>query len=126
MGWTDWTSVGANQVFGSMLVDGNPINVLFQGAYFSFAQTSCGTNYWTNPSIYTGAGVPTPPPACDLIALDAGGFKTITFSQAVTNPVIALTSWNSQTEPHSFNGPVQVVNPGLRLLGLRDAYRGRE
>ena len=116
MGWTDWTSVGPNTVFGTMVVDGNSINVLYQGAY-SFAQTSCGTNYWTNPSIYTGAGVPTPPPACDLIALDAGGFKSITFSQAVTNPLLALTSWNGQNFPISFNGPVQVVNQGCGFWG---------
>lgn len=116
MGWTDWTSVGPNTVFGTMVVDGNSINVLYQGAY-SFAQTSCGTNYWTNPSIYTGAGVPTPPPACDLIALDAGGFKSITFSQAVVNPVIALTSWNGQNSPIPFNGPVQVVNQGCGFWG---------
>src|SRR6476619_1908790 len=72
MGWTDWTSIGANSVFGTMTVDGNPIDVLFQGA-LSFAQTGCGTNYWTNPGTYTGPGVPTPPPACDLIGLNEGG-----------------------------------------------------
>ena len=115
MGWTDWTTAGANTVFGTMTVDGNPINVVFQGALY-FAQTDCGTNYWTNPGTYTGPGVPTPPPACDLIGLGDGGRKTITFSQAVENPVLALTSWNSQS-PIEFNGPVEVVNQGCGYWG---------
>ena len=115
MGWTDWTSVFADSVSGIMIVDGSPINVLFRGA-LDFAQTSCGTNYWTNPSIYTGAGVSTPPPDCEMIALNTGGFKSISFSQAVVNPVIALTSWNGQP-PITFNGPVQVVNQGCGYWG---------
>lgn len=116
MGWTDWTSVGTNTVSGNMVVDGNAINVVFVGA-LDFAQTGCGTNYWTSPSTYTGANVPTPPPACDLIALSDGGLKTITFSQAVVNPVLALTSWNGQSQPISFNGPVEVVNNGCGFWG---------
>lgn len=115
MGWTDWTTVSTDAVRGIMVVDGSPINVLFQGAVY-FAQTSCGTNYWTNPSIYTGTGVSTPPPDCEMIALNAGGFKSITFSQAVVNPVIALTSWNGQP-PITFNGPVEVVNQGRGYWG---------
>ncbi len=116
MGWTDWTAVGANTVFGTLVVDANSINVVFAGA-LSFAQTSCGTNYWTTPGTYTGTGVDTPPPACDLIGLNGGGYKTITFSQAVVNPVLALTSWNSQPRPISFNGPVEIVNQGCGYWG---------
>jgi hypothetical protein len=116
MGWTDWTSSGANTAVGTMVVDATPINVVFAGAV-AFVQTGCGTNYWTNPSIYTGPGVVTPPPACDLVGLNAGGYKTITFSQAVVNPVLALTSWNAQRSPIRFNGPVQVVNQGCGYWG---------
>lgn len=116
MGWTDWKSSDANTVFGSLLVDGNTIDVVFTGA-LSFAQTTCGTNFWTIPSTYTGAGVDTPPPACDLIGLNLGGLKTITFSQAVVNPIIALTSWNAQRNPVTFSGPVEVVNQGCGYWG---------
>jgi hypothetical protein len=106
--WTDWTSAGAGVVNGNMAL-GSGVNVTFSGPY-SFAQTSCGTNYWL-PNAYTGPGVPNAPPGCDIISLNAGGAKTITFSQAVLNPFISLVSWNGQG-PVTFNGPVQVIANG--------------
>ena len=50
------------------------------------------------------------------VALDVGGAKTITFSQAVVDPLIALVSWNNQA-PILFNGPIQVVSSGCGYWG---------
>lgn len=113
--WTDWTSTSTNAVFGTLISGSNTIAVSFSGPY-SFAQTSCGTNFWVNPAAYSATGPADAPPGCDIVALDQGGLKTITFSQAVVNPLIAIVSWNGQP-PVVFNGPLQVVSQGCGYWG---------
>jgi hypothetical protein len=114
--WTDWTSsnAGAGTVTGSMTFGATTVGVTFSGG-FLFAQTSCGTNYFA-PNVYTSVAVPTAPTPCDIIAMNAGGVKTITFSQAVVNPVFALVSWNSQTGT-TFSGAIQVLSQGTGYWG---------
>ena len=97
--WTDWTSTSnvASAVIGELTVGSTTIGVTYSGSY-SFAQTSGGVNYWaSNPVIYTSPSVDNGPTTADIIALDGGGTKTITFSQSVHNPLIGLVSWNSNT-----------------------------
>lgn len=114
--WTDWLTTGTNTASGTLDFLGTPVGVTYSGPY-SFVQTGCGTNYWANNSaVYTGAGVPNAPATCDIIALDGGGLKTITFSQAVVNPLLALVSWNGQSAV-PFSGPIQVVNSGCGHWG---------
>ena len=91
--WTDWTSKGPGVVSGTLSDGATSVGVTFTGAY-SFAQTSGGTNYWAPNTPYLSATVSNAPPASDIVALNAGGTKTITFSQTVHNPLIALVSWN--------------------------------
>src|SRR3546814_17527729 len=76
------------------------------------AQTSSGTNYWieNNPAPYTSGSVDNAPPTTDIIALSAGGLKTITFSQAVTDPYLALVSWNGNSG--DFSQPFDVISQG--------------
>jgi len=108
--WTDWTSAGAGTVAGSMMFGATPVTVTYSGPY-SFTQLTCGTDYYnlsSFPNTYTGGSVTNGPPGCDIIALDAGGTKTITFSSPVTNPLIAFVSWNSQPDV-AFSGPLQLV-----------------
>lgn len=112
--WTDWTSTGTQTVGGSFMLNAQQVNVTFRGDY-SFAQLGCGGNYWA-PNVYTGVGVPNAPPDCDIIGLSEGGLKTITFSQAVVNPLIALVSWNGQPAV-TFSGPLQVVANGCGYWG---------
>ena len=113
--WTDWTSRDGNTIFGSMLFNGTPIDVTYTGAIYD-SQFGCGTNYWSNPSTYIGAGVPNAPVNCEIIMLGAGGTKTITFSQAVTNPLFAMASWNGQPNV-TFSGPLEIVNQGCGYWG---------
>lgn len=114
--WTDWTSTtaGASQVIGTLQVGATSVGVTYTGAY-SFAQTSGGTNYWNPDTPYLSALVDNAPPASDIIALNAGGQKTIQFSQAVLDPLIALVSWNGNTV--DFGVPIQVLSSGQGYWG---------
>jgi hypothetical protein len=96
--WTDWNAetAGAPGVTGILTIDSNTIDVTFSGLY-SLAQINGGTNYWDPSTPYISATVDNAPPASDIIELSAGGTATITFSEAVTDPVIALVSWNGNT-----------------------------
>jgi hypothetical protein len=91
--WTDWTTKSTGLGTGTMNIGSETVGVNFSGTY-SFAQTSGGTNYWNPSTPYISATVSNAPPASDIIGLSTGGTATITFSEAVTNPLIALVSWN--------------------------------
>jgi hypothetical protein len=114
--WTDWTSSGPNTALGTLVSGSSTVGVSFTGPY-TFVQTTCGTNYWTNPTTYSVTGPADAPPPCDIIALDAGGLKTITFSQAVTNPLLAIASWNGQPTTFFNAGPLQIVAQGPGYWG---------
>ena len=118
--WTDWTSAltAASGVTGSIATGPGSVGVTFTGAY-AFAQTSGGTFYWTNPATYTSATVDNAPATTDLIGLSTGGTKTITFSQSVHNPLIALTSWNGNVV--DFGAPIAVLSEGCGYWGCGTA-----
>jgi hypothetical protein len=90
------------------------VGVTFSGAY-SFAQVSGGTNYWAPDTPYLSSTVSNAPPAADIIALNTGGTATVTFSQAVTNPLIALVSWNGNTV--DFGVPITFLSYGAGYWG---------
>ena len=114
--WTDWTSASTSTVSGTLTVGSNTVGVTYSGPY-SFAQINgSGFNYWsTNSAIYTGGVVGNGPPDSDIIALNAGGSKTITFSQAVQNPILALVSWNGNIV--DFGVPITILNYGQGYWG---------
>jgi hypothetical protein len=95
--WTDWTDVTANPTgaIGELQAGGTTVDVTYSGPY-RFVTTDNGTNYWTegSPAPYTSGEVENAPPASDIVALNAGGTKTITFSEAIQDPYLALVSWN--------------------------------
>ena len=90
--WTDWQQAGANTVSGTV----GGVGVTFSGSY-GFAQTNGGTDYWNTSSVSTWDGMVAPPPGSDIIALNAAGAKTITFSSEVTDVYLAIMSWQGQT-----------------------------
>lgn len=118
--WTDWTSplTAASGVTGTITTPSSTVGVTFTGAY-TFAQTSGGTFYWTTPGTYTSSAVDNAPATTDLVALSAGGLKTITFSQSVHNPLIALTSWNGNVV--DFGAPIVVLSEGCGFWGCGTA-----
>lgn len=115
--WTDWQSTGSQTVTGTLSAGGTLVGVTYEGDY-SFAQTSGGTNYWTEgtPAPYTGSPlIDNAPPDSDIIALSKGGQKTVRFSHAVKDPLIALVSWNQNTV--DFGVPIEVVSFGKGYWG---------
>lgn len=113
--WTDWTSqIPSTSVSGSINTGSDTINVTFSGTYY-FAQTNGGTNYWNPSSPYISAEVDNAPPASDIIALGSGGTETITFSEIVEDPLIALVSWNGNTV--DFGVPIEILSYGPGYWG---------
>lgn len=112
--WTDWTNQAPALVTGSLDVNGSSVGVTFSGLY-GFAQTAGGTNYWVPGAPYLSGLVGNAPPAADIIALNTGGVVTVTFSQAVMDPLIALVSWNGNTV--DFGEPIEVLSFGAGFWG---------
>ena len=91
--WVDWTSANATSASGTA----GGVDVTFSGVLNPAAQTAGGTFFWgTNSAIYTSPPIAdNPPPDPDIIRLTGGteaGTQTITFSEPVTNPVMAILS----------------------------------
>lgn len=103
--WTDWT--GGNtaavgfQGHGTITTNTASIGVTYTNLNgVGFYQTSGGTDFWANrfnaagPSPYTSTTVDNRPTGTDIIALDRQGSQTLTFSEAIANPVFAFASLN--------------------------------
>ncbi len=113
--WTSWTGNTASTVTGTLTVGLTTVNVTFSGPY-SFAQLNdTGVNWWTNPATYQSAIVSNAPSSPDIIGLGTGGSKTITFSQPVEDPLLALVSWNGNTV--DFGVPITVLSNGCGYWG---------
>jgi hypothetical protein len=96
--WTDWTtSNNATSADGEIHIGTSVVDVAYAGTgAHNFVQTGTGINYWTG-NAYTQGSIVNAPPAAELVALNTGGKVTVTFSQPVLDPYIALTSWNGNT-----------------------------
>ncbi|MGD0237696.1 MAG: PEP-CTERM sorting domain-containing protein [Syntrophorhabdales bacterium] len=114
--WTNWTSDnGTNVVSGTLSVGSNTVNVTATGVYYFDQINGSGTNYWNPSGPYISATVPNAPPDPDIIALGAGGSETITFSQPVQDPLLALVSWNDNTV--DFGTQIQFLSYGTGYWG---------
>lgn len=121
IGWTDWTAAtnGAN---GSATGHIGSIDVSYTGDV-TFAQLGTGTNFWTqgNPAPYTGnAVVDNAPTASEMIAMSRAGItNTVLFSQAVTDPIMAIVSQGQYGLPvtYDFNSPFSVLSEGRGYWG---------
>lgn len=70
---------------------------------------------WNPSAPYVGSVVANAPPASDIIGLASGGIATITFSQAVVDPLIALVSWNGNTV--DFRTRIEILSYGHGYFG---------
>jgi hypothetical protein len=104
---TDWTgpSSGATaapfQSNGTITTGTATVGVTYANPQgIAFYDAGGGTDYWVNrfngagPSPYTSAAVDNRPTGSDIVALQFAGTQTLTFSQAVANPVFAFVSLN--------------------------------
>src|SRR6187402_3255203 len=92
--WTDWISATTGSA-GSASGTIGSVNVGYTGDV-TFAQLGAGIDYWTegaNLPYTASAVVDNAPTPAELIAMSlAGVTNTITFSQAVVNPIFAIVS----------------------------------
>ncbi|WP_158247108.1 PEP-CTERM sorting domain-containing protein [Geothermobacter hydrogeniphilus] len=122
--WTDWTSATtgvSGSAQGVMSVGGSSIDVDFTGI-LSFAQTSGGTNYWSegSPAPYTGSPViDNAPPAGEMLALNMRSSYSLTFSRPVLDPVMAIVSLGRTNLPVSyvFDTPFTLLSKGSGYWG---------
>jgi len=105
--WTDWTgndldpSAGFTGI-GTITTGTATVDVTYTNPHgIGFYQTSGGTYYYSNgtdgpngTSPYTSPLVDNRPPTTDIIALQFAGTQTLSFSQAIANPVFAYVSLN--------------------------------
>ncbi|MBU1566214.1 MAG: PEP-CTERM sorting domain-containing protein [Proteobacteria bacterium] len=121
--WTDWQSATPGTVTGSM----GSVGVTYTGNY-SFAQLGTGENYWTEPNPgqepYTGSAlIDNAPTPSEMIALNSSATHTITFSEAVLNPVMAIVSMGRPSSPvsYAFNQPFSFLSGGVGYWSYSNA-----
>lgn len=117
--WTNWTSAtpgspgsATGTITGATI---SPVTVDYSGE-LTFGQTTPGgTNYWVPSTPYISPQVSNAPPDSDIIALDlASTGNTITFDQALKDPVMAIVSLGqpSYLVSYTFNHPFTVLSFG--------------
>lgn len=118
--WTDWTGndldpTAGFQAQGTITTATSTVTVTYtnpQGV--GFYQPSGGTDYWTggagSTSPYTSAVVDNRPTGTDIIALNRAGNQTLSFSEAIANPVFAFVSLNGNG--YAFDQDFEILSLG--------------
>jgi len=138
--WTDWTSISATSATGSM--GGVGVTVTGNLALGGRSQTSCGTNYWTQPlgsnPAYTDGVVSNAPTACEQVGLIGPSTISVTFASPVQDLVMALLSVGQPTlaVTYAFDQAFTIDSegvgywssgvPGVYSLGAGNAITMRE
>lgn len=121
--WTDWTSLNASTdvAAGTLTVDGNTVGVSYAGDV-SGGSLGGGFNYFRNGGTPWAAydALASAPTTSDHIETTVLGTKTITFSQAVLNPVMAIISVGQPNLPitYSFNQAFTILDEGQGYWGV--------
>ncbi len=108
-----WASLTAqpNATTVTGTVDG--VGLTYTGSVNFSQLNNTGTDYWVDGG-YT-QGVVNRPLGRDLISLNFGGLKTITFAAPVKDVYLAFTSWNGVSA--QFDAPFTVVSQGCGFWG---------
>ncbi|MBP0016029.1 MAG: hypothetical protein J7647_00545 [Cyanobacteria bacterium SBLK] len=113
--WTDWTTVSADLKIatGAITKGSHEITVTSTAdPTHNFVQTDGGTDYWKPADPYLSTEVENAPSTPDIVTLNTGGTVTITFSEPVRNPLVALVSWNLGSV--KFSAPIEVLSDGKK------------
>jgi hypothetical protein len=122
--WTDWltsTPAGGFTATGTITTGTSTVGVTYNNPQgIAFYQTGGGTDtdYWTNSahvrdparSPYTSTLVDNIPTGTDMIALKFAGSQSLTFSQAIANPVFSYVSLNGNG--YAFNQDFDILSFG--------------
>ena len=101
--WTTWTGATANPTTGSATGNAGSVGITYSGELDALVGDYPS---WTPTSTFAGGSVSNgPSPSGGIIQLfgGTGATDTITFSQAVTNPVFAIWSLGQGGVDASFN-----------------------
>ncbi len=94
--WTDWTEVNVDDFTGTASGTAGSVGVSYSGQVFNQTVVNGSFTSFAPASSFEGGVVDNAPDTGDIIALTGGtntvGGGTITFDQAVTNPIIAIWS----------------------------------
>ena len=123
--WTDWTNLqvgNTGSATGTITAPDGPVGVSYTGQVYTTSQTACGASYWVPTAPYLSATVPNAPPPCDIVSLTGGpafGPNTVTFSQAIVNPVMAILSLGqpSTVITYNFDQPFNILSSGPGFFG---------
>ncbi len=125
--WTDWqSSVIEGPAYKSAQgTIGGDLDVTFTGSAWSVLTDCSGGNYWTEPgpgpAPYTGSSLIDNGPGCDAIRLNWASSNTITFSEPILNPLMAIVSLGSSSiaVPYDFGEGVSfsLLSEGQGMYG---------
>ena len=124
--WADWQSVDGGAVFGTLSPPSGVIQLVYSGNLYG-AQTTMGTDEFAPASTFTSATVPNAPSGPGMIEVSgpvsSGATPTdlVTFSEPVTNPVMAIynlgTGYGNESASILFSAPFVVLSSGLNAAG---------
>lgn len=129
--YVDWTAADPSRGTASGVINlpgGSVVTVNFAAVFadgsagtLAFAQTGCGTNYWSPSTPYISAEVPNAPPACDILALRGGVSQIyrVTLSEPIRDPLMAIVSLGQPSVPttYDFDSPFTIVSQGPGYWG---------
>lgn len=118
--WTDWTGTDTDpgagfMAEGTITTPTSTVNVTYANPRgVGFYQPSGGTDWYISrgagTSPYTSSLVDNRPTGTDMIALQFAGTQTLTFSQAIANPVFAFVSLNGNG--YAFDQDFEILSVG--------------
>jgi hypothetical protein len=132
--WTDWTdgSATAGTAQGTITTPTSTVDVSYTNqSGYGFIQTNGGTDYWTSYGVhtrdpatspYTSSEVDNIPTGSDIVALRYAGSQTLTFSQAIANPLFAYVSLNGNG--YAFDQDFEILSFGNLSDGNDCGYWG--
>jgi len=133
--WTDWTTGSdptSNFVGNGTITTGtSTVDVTYTNPQgIAFFQASGGADYWQNQgggrnpatSPYTSALVDNIPTGTDIVALKRAGNQTLSFSEAIANPVFSYVSLNGNG--YGFTQDFDILSFGDSSDGNACGYWG--
>mgnify|MGYP006054343193 CR=1 FL=1 len=133
--WTDWTGTDQDpgngfKGTGTLTTSNSTVTVTYTNPQgIGFYQPSGGAYYYSNgtdgpagTSPFTSSAVDNRPAATDIIALQYAGTQTLSFSQAIANPVFAYVSLNGNG--YGFDQDFDILSFGAASDGNACGYWG--
>ena len=115
--WTDWTAATLGATTGTASGTAGSVGISYSGEVAGPTTINGTYPSWGPAGTFAGGPVANAPDVHDIIALTGGtatGLNTITFSSAVTNPVISIWSLGQPgiNAQFAFSDPFTIVAGG--------------